>query len=63
MRAAVPPAVQSPGAMWSPDMGIRFNSAAAVPPGANAGQSGAALNPQARGPNKTWDPSQGVRFS
>ncbi|KAJ5403762.1 hypothetical protein N7509_003633 [Penicillium cosmopolitanum] len=63
MRAAVPPAVQSPGSMWSPEMGIRFNSAAAVPPGGNAGQSGAASNPQARGPNKTWDPSQGVRFS
>ncbi|KAJ5579015.1 hypothetical protein N7450_007882 [Penicillium hetheringtonii] len=62
MRAAVPPAVQSPG-MWSPEMGIRFNSAATVPPGANPGQSNTASNPQTRGQTNTWDPSQGVRFS
>ncbi|KAJ5095239.1 hypothetical protein N7532_007530 [Penicillium argentinense] len=62
LRAAVPPAVQSPGpgpGMWTPNMGVRFNSAAAVPPVANAPSAA----PAARGQGGTWDPSQGIRFS
>jgi programmed cell death 6-interacting protein len=58
VRAAVaPPSVPMPG-MWSPEMGIRFDSAG-VPPGANAGPATVA----GRGKTATWDPSQGVRFS
>jgi programmed cell death 6-interacting protein len=59
VRAAVPPpSVPTPG-MWSPEMGIRFDSAG-VPPGANAGPATTAAG---RGQGGTWDPSQGVRFS
>ncbi|EPS28946.1 pH-response regulator protein palA/RIM20 [Penicillium oxalicum] len=58
VRAAVPPpSVPTPG-MWSPEMGIRFDSAG-VPPGANAGPAPAS----AKGQPGTWDPSQGLRFS
>lgn len=58
VRAVVPPpSVPTPG-MWSPEIGIRFDSAG-VPPGANAGPATSA----ARGQPTTWDPSQGVRFS
>ncbi|KAF7716671.1 pH-response regulator protein [Penicillium ucsense] len=58
VRAAVPPpSVPTPG-MWSPEMGIRFDSAG-VPPGANSGSSAM----PGRGQPGTWDPSQGLRFS
>jgi programmed cell death 6-interacting protein len=59
VRAAVPPpSVPTPG-MWSPEMGIRFDSAG-IPPGANTGPATAAAG---RAQPGTWDPSQGVRFS
>ncbi|KAJ5281417.1 hypothetical protein N7478_006789 [Penicillium angulare] len=68
VRAAVPPPAGTTPGMWSPDMGIRFNSAGA-PPGATpvtgAGMAPAPVpGPAGRGgPAGTWDPSQGLRFS
>jgi programmed cell death 6-interacting protein len=70
VRAPVaPPPVSTPGmpGMWSPEMGIRFGSAA-IPPGANPASAAAPAPSQAvpkpRGPQPgTWDPSQGLRFS
>ncbi|KAJ5570429.1 uncharacterized protein N7459_009859 [Penicillium hispanicum] len=63
MRAAVaPPAVPTPG-VWSPQMGIRFDSAG-VPPGASPPNATGATGQPPRGRQAgTWDPSQGLRFS
>ncbi|KAJ6094740.1 hypothetical protein N7467_002253 [Penicillium canescens] len=71
VRAPVaPPPVSTPGmpGMWSPEMGIRFGSAA-IPPGANPAPAAAPAPAQTvpkptRGPQPgIWDPSQGLRFS
>ncbi|KAJ6164269.1 hypothetical protein N7470_002941 [Penicillium chermesinum] len=65
VRAPVaPPSVPTPTpGMWSPQMGIRFNSAGASP-GANSSPSAGVAPPQPRaGQPGTWDPSQGLRFS
>ncbi|KAJ5718144.1 hypothetical protein N7488_003790 [Penicillium malachiteum] len=64
VRAAVPPPPPGPTpGMWSPDMGIRFNSAGA-PPGATTPNAGTGMTPgSAVRQTGTWDPSQGVRFS
>ncbi|KAJ5934716.1 hypothetical protein N7466_004263 [Penicillium verhagenii] len=63
LRAAVPPpSIPMPG-MWSPDMGIRFDTGGAPPRMAPSGGSGAVPAPAARGQPGIWDPSQGLRFS
>ncbi|KAJ6085885.1 hypothetical protein N7486_010166 [Penicillium sp. IBT 16267x] len=63
LRAAVPPpSVPTPG-VWSPNMGIRFDSAGAPPGMAPSTGTGAVPAPATRAQPGTWDPSQGVRFS
>ncbi|KAJ5560032.1 hypothetical protein N7513_002431 [Penicillium frequentans] len=62
VRAAVPPpSVPTPG-VWSPNMGIRFDSAGA-PPGMAPSTGTGVPAPATRAQPGTWDPSQGVRFS